>query len=100
MTRRPNPKFLTPAQRIASVDFELRQLLIDENRTRGMKHLAKDYDLPEKTVRAIIHDAKLQPPSIVAKPKLPDHTNLWERPDLWHRYGINGPCTPRMVEVT
>lgn len=99
MTSRPNPKRLTDADRIRSVDHEVRQHLINDNRGGVvMKHLATDYGIAERTVRAIIY-ASREPPAIATKPALPNDANLWERPDLWDGQGIKGPFTPRMVPV-
>jgi len=94
-------KSMTPADRIASVDPDIREELIEKNLAgRGMKLLATDYRIPEGTVRAIIHDSKVteRPPTKRADSSVP--RDLWERPDLWKRHGIKGPCTPRMVELT
>ena len=101
MSKRPNPKILAKAERIASVELNLRQHLISENaRGVGMKPLAKLYGIPEKTVRVIIHDSKLPAPMTAVKPRQPEHTDLWHRPDLWRRYGVKGPYTPKMVTIS
>ena len=92
---------MTPADRIASVDPDIRDEMIQKNLNgRGMKLLATDYRIPEGTVRAIIQDSKLtdRPPTKRVDPSVP--RDLWVRPDLWKRHGIKGPCTPRMVELT
>jgi len=53
-------KAMTPAERIASVDYETRELMIAENQSGcGMKHIAIKYRVSEATVRVIIHDSKL-----------------------------------------
>ena len=94
-------KAMTPAERIASVDPDIREELIEKNLAgRGMKLLATDYRIPEGTVRAIIHDSKLtdRAPTKRADSSVP--RDLWKRTDLWKRHGIKGPFTPRMVELT
>lgn len=94
-------KTMTPAQRIDSVDPDIREELIQKNLAgRGMKLLATDYRISEATVRAIIHDSKLTDRPRAKRPAPSVARDLWERPDLWRRYGIKGPCTPRMVELT
>ena len=102
--KRPNPKYITDAERIASISEKLRRQLIRENaggKGVGMKTLAQRYGIPERTVRVIIHDSRQPttgPQTTHTRPT--NDANLWNRPDLWHRYGIKGPCTPRMVQVT
>lgn len=95
-------KAMTPAERVASVAPAIAFEIIEKNSLgRGMKHLAVDYRISEATVRAIIRDSKLTdrpPPTKRIDASL--RADLWTRPDLWERYGIKGPCTPRMVEVT
>ena len=100
----PNPKRITDVERILSVSEKMRRRLIRENcggKGVGMKTLAQRYGIPEKTVRVIIHDSRQ--PTLSPRPAHTRPTNdddLWERPDLWKRYGIKGPCTPRMVPAT
>lgn len=103
MTRRPNPKALTDADRIGSVPEKLRQQMIYENnggKGVGMKQLAQRYGIPERTVRVVIHDSKNPAGKATPPSNLPCSADLWTRPDLWKRHGIKGPCTPRMVSVT
>jgi len=101
MTSRPNPKALSDDERIASVSEKLRRQLIRENRNGkgvGMKMLAKRYRIPERTVRVIVRSPVNPTPSLrPAHTKTANGADLWTRPELWPRYGIKGPCTPRMV---
>lgn len=92
-------KPMTPEERIASVDPDIREELIERNLAgRGMKQLATDYHISEGTVRAIIHDSKLsERPPPVRRVDRSVPADLWERPDIWPRYGLKGPTTYRMV---
>jgi len=59
--KRPNPKCISPAERIASIPDKLRRQLIRENargKGVGMKTLAQRYRIPERTVRVIVRDAR------------------------------------------
>lgn len=92
-------KPLTAAERIASVDYELRERIIQANLSgRGMKHLATDYGISEGTIRAIIHDSKLSDrPPAAKRMDLNAARDLWNNPRLWKLYGLKRPESYRMV---
>ncbi len=91
-------KGLTNAQRISSVDFELRQKIIDQNAAgTGMKNLANIHGIAERTIRAIVHHALGTEPLPTRRVNHDEADMLWRNPRLWPEYGLRGPTTYRMV---
>lgn len=92
-------KAMTTAERIDSVDPDIRQELIEKNQSGvGMKHLATAYGISEGTVRVIIRNSKLTDlPVTTKRANASVRPDLWNRPDLWEDYGLKGPAAYRMV---
>ena len=100
--KRPNPKFLSPAERLASVSENLRRQIVRENANGkgvGMKMLAQRYRIPERTVRVIVRDARGdESVAIALRPKPLPVDVEWEtliRPG-WQCHGELTPDQARM----